>query len=105
MPLNSFDSSKYRLGNVTTVKDAWKEYYDGINSKPSIKSLIDYKVDWRYKDSSEVKKYSRMNKLIRYINDKVKESGLSDEVVLNEVEKERLCRPLLIVFQNKNRLC
>jgi hypothetical protein len=89
MPPNSFDSSKYRLGNVTTVKYAWKEYYEGINSKPSITSLIESKVDWRYKDSSEVKKYSRMNKLIRYINDTMKESGLSDEVVLNEVEKER----------------
>jgi hypothetical protein len=30
-----------------------------------------------------------MNKLLCIINGRVKESGLSDEVVLNEVEKER----------------
>jgi hypothetical protein len=90
----SDEDSLYRLANVSSVKDVWEEYYQGINSGPSILSLESGKRKWRYMDDSEIKKLSRRKKLIEYIKNRATESESSHDEVISALDVQRGKRAL-----------
>jgi hypothetical protein len=83
------EDKRYKLANVSSVKDVWQEYYHGINSGPSILSLETSKRKWRYPGSAETKRLSRRKILIKHISDKVKETGKTDKDVIELLDHER----------------
>jgi hypothetical protein len=67
---------------LTTVRQVWQEYTDGINGGPSIQSLE--RQGWR-RDGRERMYYSRRNCIYRHINARL-QCGEGEEAILADLE-------------------
>ncbi|OWZ15572.1 hypothetical protein PHMEG_00010762 [Phytophthora megakarya] len=73
---------------VSTVKELWTEWHDGIANQPSIQHLENtYGTKWR-QSSKEAKFYSRTLCVINYVHTLVS-GGLTTEAALERADMER----------------
>jgi hypothetical protein len=84
------------LQQINTVAQAWRLFKHGLNGKDSIEALKARSAaskDFRYADRAAVKELSRLNTVVKFVQDKIEKFGLTPEEAIGygELLRKDVC--------------